>query len=441
MSSPLIASTNIAALTPAELAIYENRDVIAVDQDPLGQQGVPISSAHGLWVLTKTLTGGGRAVVLFNATNTATTIATTATATGLRGRHVYRLDNLWTGAVSQTGGPISAFVPGHGVAMFKVTAVPKRRARALPPHTVLSLTAASNQLEAGRSTTVYESFDNNGVSKVNRVALSLSAWPGWQIKPLGRARVPSLAAGQHFTVAYRVTAPASGPPLVTSLLTGAVSYDPPSGRSTATARLGETVRGPIRTPLLTADVTTHPASFGSSGRALAISSRGVGVFNPPFGAAPTDSYAAIYEHAKARRSSVAQVTVLSDPAGGVSGGAGLIERDDMTARDGSPAAVALFISSTATIVMSWNGSGRADVDQHFTVPSVIVKAPVALRLVRNGSAYTGYYSTDGGKAWRLVATATVAATASNGTQDVGVFHASGLPTWTTTARFRDFRVR
>jgi hypothetical protein len=35
----------------------------------------------------------------------------------------------------------------------------------------------------------------------------------------------------------------------------------------------------------------------------------------------------------------------------------------------------------------------------------------------------------------------VAKAASSGKQDVGVFHASGLSTWTTTATFRDFRVR
>src|SRR5579884_4109151 len=53
MAAPLIASTNITALTTGALRIYENAGVIAVDQDPLGAQGVPISRAGGLWVLTK----------------------------------------------------------------------------------------------------------------------------------------------------------------------------------------------------------------------------------------------------------------------------------------------------------------------------------------------------------------------------------------------------
>ncbi len=440
MAAPLIASTNIAGLTKPELAVYENPNVIAVDQDPLGRQGVPISNAKGLWVMTKQLRGGGRAVLLFNSTNTAATISTTATAAGLPRGQVYQLNNLWTNAVTETGGAISAFVLGHGVAMFKVTTVGKRGLPKLLPHTVLSLDAASPQIGVGTSTILSESFTNNGVSDIKKLRLSLSAWPGWLVKPLGKAGVRLLAPGQRFTVAYRVTAPPSGPPLAISIFGGAASYDPLDGRRSSSAALGEVVSSPVRAPLATADVTRQPASFGASGPSLAISARGVGVFNPPYGAPRTDSYAAIYHHAAGRRNSTAQVTVTADRAGGASGGAGLIERDDMTAGKHSRAAVVLYVSGQATIVMAWNASGGADVDQHIVVPSVMVRAPVGLRLVRAGSTYTGYYSTDG-TTWSPVGTVTVAASASAGTQDVGVFHASGLPTWLTTATFRDFRVR
>ncbi len=441
MAAPLIASTNISALTHPELAIYENPNVIAVDQDPLGRQGVPISNANGLWVMTKQLRGGGRAVLLFNSTSTATTISTTATAAGLPSGRAYELNNLWTNAVTQTAGAISAFVPGHGVAMFKVTTVDKRRLRKLPPHTVLSLDAASPELGVGGSTILSESFTNNGVSDVKKLSLSLSAWPGWLVKPLGKASAPLLASGQRFTVAYRVTAPPSGPPLAISIFTGAASFDPLDGRRTRSATVGELVSSPVPATLSTADVTTHPALFGVAAPDLAISSRGVGVFNPPFGAPRTDSYAAIYEHAAARRSSTAQVTVTADPAGGPSGGAGLIERDDMTAGKHSRAAVVLYISGQATLVMAWNAAGGADVDHHLVLPSVTVRAPVGLRLVRRERTYTGYYSTDRGKTWSPVGTVTVADAAARGRQDVGVFHASGLSTWMTTATFRGFRVR
>ena len=380
-------------------------------------------------------------MLLFNSNNSAATIATTATAVGLPGRHVYRMQNLWTNAVTETGGGITAFVPGHGVAMFRVSVESKRRATKLSPHTVLSLNAADTQLDAGQSTTLYESLTNNGTSDVKRVALSLAARPGWQVKPLGPARLLLLKAGQRFTVGYRITAPASGPPLAMSIFSGAASFDPRDGKRTSSARLGELVSAPVSSPLATADVTTHPASFGASGRALAISSRGLGVYNPPFGAASTDSYAAIYKPGGAGRTSSAEVTVTADPAAGPEGGAGLIERDRMAGPKRSPSAVVLYVSGNATIVMAWNASGGADVDQHSAVPSVTVAAPVGLRLVRRDHVYAGYYSTDRGKTWNPVGTVTVAASASAGKQDVGVFHASGLSTWTTTATFTNLRVR
>jgi hypothetical protein len=85
--------------------------------------------------------------------------------------------------------------------------------------------------------------------------------------------------------------------------------------------------------------------------------------------------------------------------------------------------------------MSWNAQGGRYVDSRYSLQSVIVHVPVTLRLVRDGSTYTGYYSTNLGLTWSLVDTVTVASVASAGNQDVGVFHASGLSTWTTTATF------
>ena len=123
MAAPLIAGTNIAKLSHADLAIYENRRVIAVDQDPLGRQGIPVAATHGLWVLSKRLVDGSRSVVLFNSTDTAARIATTAAAVGLRKARSYRLSDLWTRQLSETGGAISAFVSAHGVAMYRVRAV------------------------------------------------------------------------------------------------------------------------------------------------------------------------------------------------------------------------------------------------------------------------------------------------------------------------------
>jgi alpha-galactosidase len=120
MAAPLIAGTELRTASAATLATYENRSVIAVDQDPLGQQGFPVQDSGGLWVLTKPLANGDRAVVLFNSTDTAAAINTTAPQVGLGPAPSYSLQDLWQGGTSDTTGPISATVPAHGVVMYRV---------------------------------------------------------------------------------------------------------------------------------------------------------------------------------------------------------------------------------------------------------------------------------------------------------------------------------
>jgi len=440
MSAPLIASTNIADLTPAELAIYENRNVIAVDQDPLGRAGVPVSSAGGLWVMTKQLTDGDRAVVLFNSNNTAATISTTAPAVGLRRASGYSLINLWSNWVSETGGAISAFVPGHGVAMFRVSPIDRGRLERLPPHIVLSLSPAQAQIAAGASTTVRETFADQGAFALKRIKLSFSAPSGWRVTRSGPARAKRLRAGRQFSVLYDITAPATGPPIALAALSGTVAYDPVVGLGASSATVSEQVSVPVGAPFATANVTGTPAWFGASNVDLAISSSGAGEFPSYEQYPPTDSYAAIYEPGAAGPSSNASVLVTSDPAGGTAGGAGLIERSAVAAPAGSVPAVVLYVTADNTIEMAWNAAGGSDVDSWVQVPGVFAPPPVMLQLDRSGSTYTGYYSTDRGVTWKTVATVTVAPNASTGAQDVGIFHASGLSTWTTTATFEDLLV-
>jgi alpha-galactosidase len=121
MAAPLIAGTDIAGASEETLAILTNRDVIAVDQDPLGRQGTEVSSADGLHVLAKPLDGGDVSVALFNETDSTATVATTADAVGKGGGSGYRLKDLWTGQTSTTDGEISASVPPHATVMYRLS--------------------------------------------------------------------------------------------------------------------------------------------------------------------------------------------------------------------------------------------------------------------------------------------------------------------------------
>lgn len=127
MAAPLIAGTDLRNISDDDLAIYSNRDVIAVDQDPLGKQAVPISTngmpagSHGLWVLSKPLINGDRAVVLFNSTEIPQAIGTTALQVGLQHGGAYVLRDLWSKRALTTQGAIRAHVPAHGVVMYRVS--------------------------------------------------------------------------------------------------------------------------------------------------------------------------------------------------------------------------------------------------------------------------------------------------------------------------------
>jgi alpha-galactosidase len=442
MAAPLIAGTSIAGLSPADLAIYENRRVIAVDQDSLGQQGAPVSRKGGLWVLSKRLADGSRSVVLFNSTDTAAPIATTAEAVGLPAAGAYQLDDLWTGDLSETGGRISAFVSPHGVAMYRVSPVSQTVA-GLPSDTVLSLVAHAPELRAGDSMTVAESFANNGVLPVSQVKMSFAAPSGWTTTPLGGGGVAKVGAGQTVTASFRVTAPLGRAPLATADLAATATYSVDGVARASSAVLGQTVVSGLTAPWAAADTTSAPTIFGQFGGAFAIKSSGTGVGSAATGDFPlaaTDSYAAIYKQRAAGDSSTARVTVTSDAGDGSWAGAGLIERRAMNAPKGSPETVTLFIDVHGAIGMTWNATGGVHVDGAVRLDGLALKTPVSLKLVRSGRKFTGYYSTDGGSRWIEVRAVTVAARAAAGRLDVGMFHASGSHLFATEADFSNFGV-
>ena len=98
MAVPLIEGSNLVTASSATLSILASKAVIAVDQDPLGEQGTEVSSAGSLDVLARPLANGDVSVALFNETGSAATISTTAAAIGKSGASSYTLTDLWAGA-------------------------------------------------------------------------------------------------------------------------------------------------------------------------------------------------------------------------------------------------------------------------------------------------------------------------------------------------------
>lgn len=145
MASPLISGADLrttaqsqhtyegytwsTGITADQLAIYQNRDVVAVDQDQLGTPaalvGGPPASGTSPVVLERHLAGGDIAVLLLNQDPANTqTINVSAAALGLSGDTSYNYKELWTKSTGVLGGSgtLSASVAPDGVAMYRISA-------------------------------------------------------------------------------------------------------------------------------------------------------------------------------------------------------------------------------------------------------------------------------------------------------------------------------
>ncbi|GAA0577782.1 RICIN domain-containing protein [Paractinoplanes ferrugineus] len=120
--APLLAGNNLATMSAETRAILTNREVIAIDQDPLGRQGTKVAEdATGLQVYSKTLTGtGNRAVLLLNRTGATANITVRWSAVGLTGAVAVR--DPWTGTDlgSSTTGYTSA-VPANQAVLLTLS--------------------------------------------------------------------------------------------------------------------------------------------------------------------------------------------------------------------------------------------------------------------------------------------------------------------------------
>ncbi|MFZ5893944.1 MAG: NPCBM/NEW2 domain-containing protein [Myxococcota bacterium] len=122
MSAPLIAGNKLDGMSEITRTILTNREVIAIDQDELGIQGVPVRSTESTSVWAKPLKKvGARAVLLFNADTVAQNVNVTLADIGLSpGKATIR--DLWD--PNDTGKPFSephsVMLPGHGSMMYVI---------------------------------------------------------------------------------------------------------------------------------------------------------------------------------------------------------------------------------------------------------------------------------------------------------------------------------
>ena len=120
-SAPLLAGNDIANMTPDTKEILLNKEVIAIDQDSLGQQGRRVKKTGDLEIWSKQLQDGGRAVALVNLGATPAKIPVDWTDIGYPDNLSASIRNLWTAHdLPKQTGSYSAEVPSHGVVMVTI---------------------------------------------------------------------------------------------------------------------------------------------------------------------------------------------------------------------------------------------------------------------------------------------------------------------------------
>lgn len=249
MAAPLLIGSDLRKAGPETFEILANKDIIAVDQDPLGKQATVLKSESGRWTLVRQLADGARAVALFNETGQPRRISTTAKDLGLPRADGYRLRDLWRHQDTHTTGTVSATVPAHGTVVYRVSA--DSRWATYPP-AVETGTDRTPLVEAGTPAGLRSTVRNLGGTPAKNLTVTLKAPRGWQVRATSPATARALPGGRTLTTGWRLSAPAGTAPgaydlpltadyrsprgeRITSTLPGTahVVVPPPSGTSAA----------------------------------------------------------------------------------------------------------------------------------------------------------------------------------------------------------------
>ena len=121
LAAPLLAGNDLPNMTPEVRAILTNRDVIAIDQDPLGREATRAYSDGEVDVWTRPLSGGATAIAVVNAGSDRYSthpfhlnLARLGLDGPLKGK------DLWTGKEIALSNGMPLEIPSHGILLVRV---------------------------------------------------------------------------------------------------------------------------------------------------------------------------------------------------------------------------------------------------------------------------------------------------------------------------------
>jgi hypothetical protein len=100
LNAPLLIGADLRKTPDALLQILGNSELIAINQDPAGNQATVAYDSSDLQILVKTLSNGEKAVAIFNRGSGAYEVTLQAAQLKLRGDAPVELTDLWTNKLS-----------------------------------------------------------------------------------------------------------------------------------------------------------------------------------------------------------------------------------------------------------------------------------------------------------------------------------------------------
>lgn len=147
--APLIISAYIPDLSDEEIEFLSNKDLIAVDQDPLAEQAALVSRDSHFDVLSRSLANGDRLVTILNTGEKTASTKVSLDKLGLDSTCQYRTRDLWTGAVSMIKNSVDVTLASHATSVHRIT--PPRGCTSVTPTGMIFDTSSGRCLTAGKT--------------------------------------------------------------------------------------------------------------------------------------------------------------------------------------------------------------------------------------------------------------------------------------------------
>lgn len=118
LASPLVATNDLRSMPADTKRILLNKEVIAINQDPLGKQAKKVVDNKTWTILLKPLTNGNYALAVLNRGETAQKANIELAELGLKG--AYQMQDLWDTKVSTKGKKLSGTVKSHETKLIRL---------------------------------------------------------------------------------------------------------------------------------------------------------------------------------------------------------------------------------------------------------------------------------------------------------------------------------